>query len=126
MPNQSTTRFYDDRREVSFLVTAAVFWAAVGLLLVARDPFWRMFYEGQVMPTPRTQNHAGTALDEQLISRLTKVDVSPRPGLRDLENEFAAALGQRAAQEAAQQGGTAAPQLAVDERLREMARGPPP
>jgi hypothetical protein len=120
--NPSHARIYDDRREVSFLLTATVFWALVGLFLVARDPLWRVFYEGQIVPTLRTQNAGAAELDEQLISRLTKVDVSPRRGLSDLEQEFAAALNQRAAQEAAQQGAAVAPQLIVDGRLQDMAR----
>ncbi len=121
-PNPSRTLVYDDRREASFLFTAVVFWALVGMFLVLRDPVWRMFYEGQIVSTLRTQNSPAAELDEQLIAKLTQVDVSPRPGLSDLEKEFADALTQRAGEEAAQQGAAAPPQLAVDGRLQEIAR----
>ena len=120
--NPSHPRIYDDRREASFLVTAVVFWVLVGLFLVARDPLWRMFYEGQLVSLQRSQNSPAAELDEELISRLTRVDVSPRPGMSELEKEFAAAINQRASQEAAQPGAAGAPQLVADGRLQDSAR----
>lgn len=121
-PNSARTRVYDDRREVSFLFTAVAFWILVGLFLIMRDPLGRVLYEGQIMPTQRTQNSPAAELDEQLIAKLTQVNVSPRPGLSDLEKEFVAALSQRATEEAAQQGAAAPPQLAVDGHLQEISR----
>jgi uncharacterized protein YkwD len=120
--NPSHARIYDDRREASFLVTAVVLWVLVGLFLVARDPLWRIFYEGQLVSLQRSQNSPAAELDEELVSRLMHVDVSPRPGLNDLEKEFAEAINQRASQEAAQRGATGAPQLVVDKRLQDIAR----
>jgi hypothetical protein len=121
MKKNSYQPYYDDRREVSFIVTAVVFWILVCLFLVLRDPLWRLFYEGRFVAT--TQSQSGwMGLDENAINQMTGVNVSPRPGLDSLEAEFLEALKQRVASEAARQGSSAVPQLNSDAQLHDIAR----
>jgi hypothetical protein len=114
--------FYDDRREISFLITMGVFWILVTLFLVLRDPLWRLFYEGQIVAAPQSQQSGWMGMDETLIAALTKVDVSPRAGVDKFEDELVEAIRQRAATEATAQHATVTPQLNWDAQLRDVSR----
>lgn len=121
-PTPSRIRLFGRGRGASFLVSAVAFWILVGLWLVVRDPLGQLFDEGQVVLTQRAQNSAAAELDEQLISTLTQMNVSPRTGLFELEREFAVAINQRAAEAVARRGGAVSTPLATDGWLHEMAR----
>ena len=120
-PSSQPPYYYDDRREVSFLITMIGFWIVLLLFLVLRDPMWRLFYEGQIVSAPQVQS-GWMGLDESLITSLTKVDASPRAGNDTLEKELLEALRQRVAAEATLQGATVAPQVNADNKLNDIAR----
>ena len=105
------------------LVGASLWWIAIALILVLRDPTWRLFYEGRIVARAPTVSK-WLELNEDLLEQLSTVPAAPAAGVTQLEEAFITAMNDHRAKAAAMLPATAAPPpLSAVDALTRLARG---
>ncbi len=86
---------YDNTRQNAFVMTACGVLVMIFLFLSLRDRVWRMLHEGDLVTGLRTPSSGWTELDEELIRRLTLVEITEAEGLEQLEKAIITAINAR-------------------------------
>jgi len=109
----------EEARDRSVVIGAMLFWTAIFLVIVLRDPMWRMFYEGRIVSAAPTAT-GWLALNADSLQALARAPVDPGTGVTDVEDAFrAAVIAQRDALPAAE---PARSPLVASDSLRTLAR----